>query len=290
MTIIVPDNVNNTLKTFESRNDSFEELELHEAINRSFQTTSETPQDLRNGWWVELTAFHFSEASAGEVSIWNTHFGPIMTAKYQDGTQICRPDIKEIDAEVLDYWTSRTQEAQHPVCRARYADLVWDLSKTITGKRQAVCYATIAIDAYIEVADRVSEKTQMQARRHLERALELSISLNDTVRIVKVKQAIFRLYDRIAEPDKGGTWSYLFDCLYDNNKVPLTQGEEDNIIQSLESILSSTSDFSNKSHFSPWDAQAAAERLEIHYRKKEKPNDVKRVILAYGMAFETLAG
>src|SRR3990167_7310179 len=101
MSIIVPEEIKKTLGIFESRKDSFGELELHEALRRAFKITKEVSQDVKNGCWVESAAFHFSELPAGESSEWGTHFGPMSGIGYEDGTKINIPDIKEIDPEVI---------------------------------------------------------------------------------------------------------------------------------------------------------------------------------------------
>src|SRR3990167_4500493 len=77
MSIIVPEEIKKTFGIFESRKDSFGELELHEALRRAFKITKEVSQDVKNGCWVESAAFHFSELPAGESSEWGTHFGPM---------------------------------------------------------------------------------------------------------------------------------------------------------------------------------------------------------------------
>jgi hypothetical protein len=41
--------------------------------------------------------------------------------------------------------------------------------------------------------------------------------------------------------------------------------------------------------FSPWAAQAAAERLASYYKRRGAEDDVRKVIFAYGNAFEQLA-
>ncbi len=289
MTISVPESVKKVLESFDGRKEAFEELSLHSSISKVFKPDSNTPQDLRNGWWAESAAFHFSESPAEEQSIWGTHFGPLTTWEYKDGTKCCRPDIKEIDPEVIDYWKIRANESNHPVILARYADLVWDFSYIVTGQRSGVDFARLAIDAYINSADRVNDETQMQSRRHLERALELAISINDKERIESVKAALFRLFDRIAKPGLDGTWPFLFDCLYENKKVSLTDGEREKIITSLEEILKRSSNPNVGDEFSPWGAQAAAERLEKHYKKVGKPEEAKRVISTYGASFEAIA-
>lgn len=289
MPITVPNETIKTLDEFEGKQESFNDYELHQALKNSFKPVDNTARDLRSGWWAELAAFEFRVASAGEVTEWGSHFGPMMSATYEDGTRIERPDIKEIDEDILNYWKLRAESSKHPVCKARYADLVWDLSPLILSRRDDVKFPKMAIDAYIETSDKVTSETRVQSIQNLERALELAISLNDKERISAVKNALFRLFDRIAQPGQDGTWPFLFDLLYDNKKVPSTEEEEGRIISSLEGILKKCGDPELKENFSPWGAQAAAERLEKHYKKKKQDDDISRVIRVYGNAFESLS-
>ncbi len=287
--IIPPEEVKKTLEAFELRKESFEELELHEAIRKAFEPATQTPQEVKDGWYAELTAFHFFESPVEEFSVWGTHFGPIFTAENSNGDILVLPDIKDLDAEIIKYWEIRATETSHPVLKARYADLVWDLSEKITSEKREIKYAHLAIDQYILSSQIVNENTRMQARRHLERALELSISINDNGRIESVKKAMFNLFDKIATPSEAGTWPFLFDSLYQNKKVSLSEDEKNKIIASLEDILKKTSDPAIKDQFNPWAAQSAAERLEIYYRKNEKLEQAKRAILQYGKTFESIA-
>lgn len=80
----------------------------------------------------------------------------------------------------------------------------------------------------------------------------------------------------------------LFDNLYDTSGVTLTGSEKKNIVADLEHVLQVTTD-QEQSHFDPWAAQGAAERLERHYRRIGQIAEVHRVVRAYGKAFENAA-
>lgn len=289
MAIIVPQEVQAVLADYDSRQTNFSELGIPSALKKAFKPTAETPQELRSGFWAESAAFSFSESPSQELSKWGTYFGPLMSATRHDGSTVDVPDINKIDGEVIDYWKKRAHESKHPVLKARYADLVWDFLHPVTLGKSERAYAEMAIDAYSEMAYLASEATDMQSRRHLERALELAISLNDQHRIVSIKQAMFKLYERIAEPNKIGTWTFLFDSLYGNKKIVLTDAERNKIVTSLEEILRFCSDIADKEHFDPWASQGAAERLEKHYQAHNQAQKAKDAILVAGKSFEAIA-
>jgi hypothetical protein len=42
---------------------------------------------------------------------------------------VLEPNISNVDPAVLAYWQVRMGQAGHPMLKARYADLLWDLSR-----------------------------------------------------------------------------------------------------------------------------------------------------------------
>ena len=167
--------------------------------------------------------------------------------------------------------------------------IVWDLKEAITGERPEVHFAQLAIDSYLETLERGLYKESVSGIKQARRALDLAVQINDGARVEQVRDAMFVLYDRVAEPGEGGTWPFLFDSLYGNRKVVLAVGQERRIITSLEEILARCSDRSGKKGFDPWGAQAAAERLARHYERIGKREEALRVIRTYGQAFESIA-
>jgi hypothetical protein len=53
---------------------------------------------------------------------------------------------------VIDHWAERARRITHPVLKARYADLVWDLAPAIARSRRDADMARLAIDAYLASA------------------------------------------------------------------------------------------------------------------------------------------
>jgi hypothetical protein len=212
-----------------------------------------------------------------------------MSATRQDGTEVHSPDIKEIDGPIITYWATRSGEAHHPIMRARYADLVWDLSRVVTGNRPEIAHASHAIDAYIDVIDKKVYFNEVQAEDFVSRVINIAIRINDESRIGKAKKAIFDLYPLVSDIEPRGLWWLLFDNLYGLKKANLTAAEKQTIVDELERRLRLTSDQANKQRFDPFAAQGAAERLERHYRRIGQLAEVHRVIRTYGQAFENAA-
>jgi hypothetical protein len=267
----------------------FHEHDLAAAIAKGAGPADSLADAERRTVWAEISAFNFMPSTRPEGSIWETYFAPKMSATRQDGTEVHSPDIKEIDDPIITYWATRSGGAHHPIMRARYADLVWDLSRIVTGNRAEIAHARHAIDAYIGVIDEKIYFNEVQAEDFVNRAINLAIRINDKSRIGKAKKAIFDLYPLVSDIEPRGLWWLLFDNLYDLKKANLTAAEQQTIVDELERRLRLTSDQANKQSFDPFAAQGAAERLERHYRRIGQLAEVHRVIRAYGQAFENAA-
>jgi hypothetical protein len=246
---------------------------------------SQSPEE-QSGGWAELAAFQFAP-QGDDSSPWNTYFNPRGGTTFTDGSQTYVPDIGQADIEILDYWKKRVAEVTHPVLRARYADLTWDFSPYFKVKRD-VTQARTAIDAYLASVERRLFVRATEAVTYLTRALGLALSIGDEVRRNSVVSAMLSFFASDAKPNHHGTWSFIFDDLLQNKRVAVTPDQEGRIISGLENILLRASTL-NTDDFSPWDAQAAAERLAAYYHKHGESDEMRRVVRIYGGAFEMIS-
>lgn len=282
----VPDWVQAILSGFENQTEPHNEAQISDTLHRAANNYQDmAPQDFK-GYHAEWAAFLFLERPK-EDSVWGTYFAPFGTISRNDGTEYRSPDIKNLDAEVVAHWENRARSVKDCVMRARYADLVWDLKKVITNERPSHEYAHIAADAYVKSADEELYTMDIEGCQWLRRAFHISLSLRDSQRTTGTVEAVFRLYDRVAEPGHVGVWIFPFDLLYGTKDV-LTPEHETRIISDLEKMLARTS-VGNPEEFNPHGAQAAAERLSQHYRRKNERDNVVRVIRASGQAFERIS-
>jgi len=289
----IPEWVQKVVVSFETREEPFQEIEIAEALGRTNKSRGDTynDKDEARGLLSEWTAFEFGEGRTHN-SPWGTYFGPMMTLRDQNGTEIHSPDIKRLDGEFVAHWERRATECPNPVMRARYADLVWDLKHQITSEKPSVKYAQIAIDSYVEAADRGKYQMEVMGIDWLSRALDLARSINDSERLRCVVHSMFEFYKRMAQVKLVGTWLFLFDNLYGQKFVNPEQ--EALIIANLEEMLAKTSDTTASSNgvyenLDPWGAEAAAQRLAQHYQRRGEKANVERVVKAYGAAFEHMA-
>jgi Domain of unknown function (DUF4209) len=289
--VTIPDWVQEVLSRFDNRTEPHQEVEIAESLQAARKVQGDQSDEDWKGFIAEWSAFLFGERRSKD-SVWGTYFSPMMSGKKSDGTDFYSPDIKNLDAESVAHWGLRAKNCKNPVMRARYSDLVWDLKRAITGQKANPDFARIAIDSYLEAADRGFYPMEMFGIQWLGRALDLALSVNDSDRTKRVVDFMFEFYDRVAQTKLAGTWLFLFDSLYETKGVSPEQ--ESRVIANLEDMLAKVADTKASdagvyATLDPWAAEAAAQRLAQHYhRKNDKPN-VERVIKAYSKAFEHMA-
>lgn len=287
MAIAVPKFVADAVSEFESSKKPFYDHHVADRIRAAVNSDEGISEEQKKAAWPELNAFEFRPSTPGQASLWGTYYRPWTSGQFEDGTPWYHPDIREVTPQVLEYWKKRSAETTHPQLKARYADLCWDLTKASTEQRPDVSDCRTAVLAYVEMIETGCYVHTMDSVHYAQRALNLAVSINDQGLIETVKISILKLLKQILVPNKIGTWSFLFDCLYENKRGSLTQADLDWLIESLEKILASC--VQRGDLFDPHAAQAAAERLARHYSRVKKREEVERVIRAYGQAFEDIS-
>lgn len=235
---------------------------------------------------AELIAFDFSESSNSKSS-WGTYFGPLWVCQLKDGSTVETPSIKSITTQTIEYWEKRAWESKHPILKARYADLVWDFSKTVIGKNADYKLAQLVIDNNIIIADRNLHKFNASVINKLSRALNLSISIKDPQRIDRVKEAIISFEQSINIDNKPGTWGISYRILIKEHRDILNTPEEENIINNIEKRLERLCTTSETGKVDPWAIEAASTLLAEYYKTKDKKDDIRRVLKTIEDAFDT---
>jgi len=290
-TVKIPDWVKKVLSSFEHQTTPYMEVEIADALRAARNGQGDLNDEDWKGFIAEWSAFLFLE-SRGKESVWGTYFAPMMSAKKADDTDFFSPDVRDLDGGTVAHWEEQARTCGNLVMGARYSDLVWDLKHIVTGQKANPDYARSAIDSYLKAADEKLYPMEIVGIQWLRRALDLSLSINDTDRTKRVAEFMFEFYDRVAQPQFVGTWLFLFDYLYGQKFISPQQ--ESRIIANLEAMLVKTSDTTSSetgvhATLDPWGAQAAAERLARHYRRRSNKSNVERVTKAYGGAFQHMA-
>ena len=285
MSLTIPPITRTVLQALESSTEPTVDYEISDKLSGVFQTPDLTDNE-RKGAWAEAAAFNLMPT---KESPWGTHYGPQFAATKPDGTPYYAPDIKEIDAEIIAYWEERSTQTPHPIMQARYADLVWDLKKTVTGEEPSVAFPHRAIDAYLDGVETHRYKEPLiHAALASQRALELALRIRDKNRMQACKTAMLDLFAQALKPKHQGVWATIFDTLTATKKAGLTDEETATLINGLESMLATATNREDQ-QFDPFGAEAAARRLASSYERQQRKADVQRVIRAYGTAFEQIA-
>jgi len=234
---------------------------------------------------AEAIAFTFMENYASDASGWGTYYGPVGAFQNEAGQWLHSPSIADVTPEMLDYWQKRANEAKHPTLRARYADLVWDFAKRITGKGGHADMARAVIDATLDAVRGTRFTRPLSAITKLQRGLSLAISLNDAARVAAVRDAIIALEDGIGRDELLGLWGFAFESLVDNKRVPLPPELEAKLIGDLEARLvrlvqATEGSIPSNVH----GAERAAALLVSYYRRRNRGDDVRRLLRLWGEA------
>lgn len=288
MPIDPPQEIKDVLIQMDRSNEFFRPIDAYKKIKDVYPITNDTPSGIRRNVLAETSAFYFMENSFGEKSNWATHFGPLMSGVTTNGKEVFVPDIAELNEEELLYWEKRSKEAEHPVLKARYSDLVWDLKKVTVGEKPAIEFAQSAIDSYLNAAERVNGKNSYDGFLGLARALEISLSIKNEIKIQEVKEELIEFIKKWATIHNIGTWSF-FEELLKNKSIVLSGKEEKGVIEFLEKLLKDSSSQDKPEWFNPHAAERAAKILAWYYEKQKNKDQADRVIQTYGGAFESIS-
>jgi hypothetical protein len=189
---------------------------------------------------------------------------------------------------MLSYWSERAFSANHPILKRRYADLVWDFSKKITGKGADHRMVGIIIDSTVEIANNRLCEHEVFEFENFRRALDLSRSHRDELRQKICKNSLIDFEERIGVLDKIGLWGNVFDFLVSEKLVPITQDEESKIVKDIEekwSMLSSE----KLERRDPWAVESAALRLLQYFQKKGDADKVDALLRSVEEAFDSVS-
>lgn len=233
--------------------------------------------------WADLVAFAL-QAEQEDHLPWNTYFGPMGSRKYRDGTFTYSPDPRDITPDIVDHWEQRADNLTNPVMKARYADLVWDLSRKAADRRANIRFAHIAIDSYLASVSDGRNADDHDDVEALKRALQLSTSIRDNDRTATAKGMMIERFH--VEVDQDGWWIQLYETLTTNRKCGLTDDEKNGLVAGLEKLFARCT---AEETLDPHSAERVACRLLPLYSSNEDFDSVKRIGIAVSEAFETIA-
>lgn len=274
---VLPLELQHILDEFEEQRTPLADYDISLAIHQVVDKLKGDGKEIAPEVLAEAMAFDFCENYQDEQTSWGTYYGPQMVASGVEW-----PNLQAVTPEMLEYWEQRAKEANHPIFRARYADLAWDLSPTVQGQQANIDCAHTAIDSYADAVVGELYEHRHNAIYWMDRALVLAVSLNDKPRIEKIRDVILTL-DATEAPDADGA-GIAFDLLANNKKVQLSGEILENIVDGQEQILARGVKNAEEEMGFPFSVDRAAERLATHYRRQNKHDQVKRVLGLYARA------
>lgn len=283
--LVVPANIERVIQEFDQKTSHFNELEVQSALAQSRSSLQEPSEAENHGAWAEILAFSLT-TNLHKGSPWGTHFGPIASLKDEAGKVFYRPDIQSADKSVLDHWKQRAVTVNHPVLKARYADLTWDLCEVICGERRDPDMARTAIDAYI-----VSAAAPTDAFDRFEstlRALDLAGLIRDNVRIEQALSYLVHLHGE-AVAKREGPWWLAFERLIFDKRLGVDEATKRKLVEDVERLVLHHSNTADAQHFDPHATESAAKLLIRYYARVGQTDDVKRLHRTIAQTFEHFA-
>jgi hypothetical protein len=278
------------LRGFDTRTDIFDCSAIMVEMNKVIEGNAYGDDQHRRSIWAEWAPWEFSWRHTGDGGPWKTYFQPRMMTSNEQGEYRARPDLRTATAEIIAYWGNRAEETKHPVIKSRYADLVWDTTRFVTGKKPNIKYARIAIDSYLAAAQRYTGDEPIRMREGLTRALQLALSVQDKERIAAAVDTTVAFVERTAQDEHEGTYCYLFDSLLPPEKGPvITPDIERRIIGFFEAKLALMTTPGGPRDEQPRGAGEVGLRLAAYYRRTKREPDRVRVLSAVAQAHERRA-
>lgn len=278
--------IEDLMHSLEASPDPIEEHRVASALRewgRSHEVTREAQ--------FEDMAFSFHAHEHQDPSVWELYFGPMMSGTTESGERWDVPSLSDVSADTLDYWTRRALESRHPVLKARYADLCWELPKRLPDARPSYEMAKVAIDAYLAAVEQRRYQHSVTLVGKLKRALEISLQIADPGRLAIVRDALIALESDIAEDESLGLWGFAFDSLIEppNRHIAVSDEQREQLVAALEARLDRFHK-ADATAFHPSGAEAAALRLAAYYKREGESKDVARVMGVYAAAVRKMQG
>jgi hypothetical protein len=213
---------------------------------------------------------------------WGTRFGPWATfGSGQDEVHV--PPLNAITPAMVEVWERRARAARHPVLRARYADLVWDLSQVVRKSKPGIEFARLLIDAVVDGLKQGVLGREVEAYQSAERGIDLARSVKDLARAEAVERALMTYERQHAKDRLAGTWGKSFDLVLTGDSL-LSDTEKAEVVQDMERRLERLAAVAPPA-LDPHGVEAAAMRLARYYRAKGGQTNVARVVRVYANAF-----
>jgi hypothetical protein len=267
-----------------------DENELAGRLNASITADIRSlPLDQRRGALSLIGGLQFQRKRLHGNPTWDMYWQPLISFTTEGGVVHHSPDVALIDEEIRADWNTRSEGFQHPVLRARFADLAWTIGRYQRG-RPAVAAAWRAIDSYLNAVERHLVADDLHAWFMLARAIELALSVSDSARAARAKRVLFDFQAHCRDQNSTYVFWPFDDIVWEHaDALALTDQEKAAIIGELERILALRANQSDPQMFDPSNAQDAADRLGRWRTRAGESTEAARAASTAGQALEHAA-
>jgi hypothetical protein len=186
-----------------------------------------SPED-RNEFEAEIKAFRLMRVNEERNAPFAYTFPELL---WVDKTQEVKPPL--LDQETIDYWRARAGEESHPLLRARYADLVWELERyAAPSKPRDYVRARVAITGYLEGVRAGRASHPVVVNELLDRALDIAANLRDASKVGEIIDELLARAENAPPQGYLGIWLHPAKTLL-KGKL-LTQQQRERIRLELE--------------------------------------------------------
>ena len=283
----IPVEFENIIADVEKRQDPLPSHYLHtELIRARTALGKDLDVDLNAGAFAELVAWTLT-TEAWRLEPWHSYFGPFGSWVSIDGKNVFTPAVDQVDDAIFQHWASRVGQFRHPGLQARYADLCWELARTVGNVKPDFRHAIAAVDAYLEgmSSGLITEFHEQIASAS--RALDIARQVRDSDRSEAAIVILLQLHDAAVAAREGWWWKTYDRLIAD--KV-LTDDRRAHLAQSLEGLAAEYGDTANPERFDPFRLEDVSKRLQAYYYRVGSRADVVRLQETVGKAFEHTAG
>jgi Domain of unknown function (DUF4209) len=292
MAIEITSQVETAFQDVDKPNQRLDEFLVRDRLVRVLNDFGNFTQEQRRGNFAVVSALEFQARRMYGEPIWDMYWQPLSSATDKAGKDHFSPDVAAVDAEIIEQWRSRAQTTRHPLLRARYADLAWEVTRfrEDLGRRPDVTMARSAVDGYLDAVEGTLFVDDIYAWNYVERAIELAASIRDPGRLSRAKAILFQFRAACESRDSRYAFWRFHEIAWIHARVlGLTDADRADIVQALESQLALRSRIEDPVNFDPHLATTAAEALKLWRDFAGQKDEADRAAHAAGAAFEAAA-
>jgi hypothetical protein len=184
----------------------------------------------------EKAAFEFYANYRNKETGWGTYFGPMFIWPDGEGHSVEYPSIQMLSEQILDYYAKRATEAVNPLLVARYAGLVHDFQRRVTGRRIPYAIRLLYINALIDTANGDYQLTPVYTFEKLKQALRIALQIKNKGLASKAKDALIAFEERHARDQYAGLWGISIELLVLQNRSQniISAEEEESIVLAMQ--------------------------------------------------------